>query len=276
MRRLLMVLAALGLLASACSSASDGDSLIGIRASTDPAVGDDRLLFAVHEVDGTRRGGPDEIVTVVASPLDEPNVELEADAIYTWIVPNAIGLYLANVPFDRPGTWQIDFAISTGERTEPFLIDIKAEPATAAPGEQAPLIETPTLVTTAIEDLTTDHDPLPSLYEMSLDTALTNDRKTVILFASPAFCTSAACGPMLAQTKELTLEYPEVDFVHVEVYGGFNEPGFVPDADHLVPAVVAFGLPTEPWVFVVDEDGVVTGRFDGVLGVGELEDLLSQ
>lgn len=274
MRRFILILAVAGLLASACSSTPAADPLIGIRASTDPAVGDDRLLFAVHELDGTRRGGPDEIVTIVASPLDNPSVELEAEATYTWIVPDAIGLYRASVPFDRPGTWQIDFAISTGEETEPFLVDIKSEPTTVALGEKAPLVETPTVATAELVDLTTDHDPLLSLYETPLDTALTNGTKTVVIFATPAYCTSAACGPMLDQTKTMTQDFPAVDFLHVEVYGGFNEPGFAPDLDHLVPAVVAFGLPTEPWVFVMDEDGLVIGRFDGVLGDGEVEALL--
>jgi hypothetical protein len=275
MRRLLLVLAVLALLVSACSSASKADPLVGIRASTDPAVGDDRLLFAVHEIGGTRRGGPDEVVTLVASPLDAPNVELEAEATYVWIVPGAIGLYLASVPFDRAGTWQIDFAISTGEPTEPFLVDIQAEPATVALGEPAPLVETPTVLTDPIEDLTTDNDPLLSFYSTSLDDALSNGRKTVVIFATPAYCTSAACGPMLEQTKTMASVYRDVNFLHVEVYGGFNEPGFEPDVAHLVPAVVAFGLPTEPWVFVMDEEGVVIGRFDGVLGDGEIESLLT-
>jgi hypothetical protein len=274
MRRLFLILAVLGLLASACSSTPQADPLIGIRASTDPAVGDDRLLFAVHELDGTRRGGPDEVVTLIASPLDNPSAELSAEAIYTWIIPDAIGLYLASVPFDRPGTWQIDFSISTGEATEPFLVDIKSEPTTVALGEKAPLVETPTLANADLADLTTDHDPLLPLYETSLDEALSNDRKTVVIFATPAYCTSAACGPMLEQTKTMAHQYGDVDFIHIEVYGGFNDPGFEPDADHLVPAVVAFGLPTEPWVFVMDEGGVVTGRFDGLLGDGEVETLL--
>ncbi len=274
MRRVLLVLTALALFASACSSTPEADPLIAIRASTDPAMGDDRLLFAVHEVDGTRRGGPDEVVTVVASPLDSPDTQLVADATWIWIVPDAIGLYLARVAFDRPGTWQIDFTVSTGEPTDPFLVDIQAEPRSTAIGEVAPAVETPTLSGTPLEDLTTDQDPLDSMYELSLDAALSNGRKTVVIFATPAFCTSAACGPMLEQTKTMAAEYPDVDFLHVEVYGGFNEPGFAPDVDHLVPAVVAFGLPFEPWVFVMDESGIVIGRFDGVLGEGEVESLL--
>lgn len=276
MRRTIVCIAVLALLATGCSSASQPDPLIGIRASSDPALGDDRLLFAVHELDGRRRGNPDETVTLVASPLDAPDTKLEAEGVFTWVVPDAFGLYLASVPFDRAGTWQIDFAISTGEETEPFLVDIAAEPATVAIGEPAPQVETPTVPVTPIEDLTTDPDPLISLYELSLDDVLSNGRKTVVIFATPAYCTSAACGPMLDQTKTMSVGYPNVDFVHIEVYGGFNEPGFAPDFDHLVPAVVAFGLPTEPWVFVMDESGAVSGRFDGVLGVGEIETLLEQ
>lgn len=274
MRQIVVLVVLLALFAAGCSSSSDADPLVGIRASADPAVGDDRLLFGVHELGGRRRGGPDEFVSIVASPLDAPEVTLEADATYTWIVPDAVGLYLAEVPFDRAGTWQIDFTITTGEATEPFLVDVKAEPTTTAIGELAPRIETPTLPGTPIEDLTTDYDPKNSLYETSLDAALSNGRKTVIIFATPAYCTSAACGPMLSQTKEMSTEYPDVDFLHIEVYGGFNEEGFAPDFDHLVPAVRAFGLQTEPWVFVTDEAGVVTGRFDGVLGDGEVEALL--
>jgi len=273
MKRLSLLLVATALVASACAG-NAGETLVGIRASTDPAVGDSRLLFAVNEIDGTRRGSPEEMVSVVASPLDDPNRSIEADAVFTWIVADSVGLYLADVPFDSAGLWQIDFTMSTGEDTEPFLIDIQAEPATVAIGEPAPLIATPTLSDTALEDITTDADPVLSLYELSLDQVLQNGRKSVVLFATPAFCTSAACGPLLNQTKELIDRAPDVDFVHIEVYEGFNEVGFAPDGEHLAPSVVAFGLPSEPWLFVVDEQGLVVARLEGVIGEGELEALL--
>jgi hypothetical protein len=79
---------------------------------------------------------------------------------------------------------------------------------------------------------------------------------------------------LLAQTKELIPRAPDVDFLHIEVYEGFNDPGFVLGRESLAPAVTSFGLPTEPWVFVMDEQGVVTARLEGVLVDGELEGLL--
>lgn len=278
MKRVILITVVAVLLAACGGSddgGSDGDVLVGIRATTDPAVGDSRLLFAVNEIGGTRRGSPEETVSVVAKPLDAPTKSLEDDAQFVWVVPDVSGLYLADIPFDSPGLWEIEFTISTGETTEPFLIDVQAEPATVAIGAQAPRIDTPTVADRPIDDLTTDPEPMLALYESSLADLLDNGRPTVALFATPAFCTSAACGPLLDHTKELVDDFPNADFIHIEVYEGFNESGFAPDVDHLVPAVVEFGLPSEPWIFVMDADGVVIARIEGVLADGELDALLA-
>ena len=141
-------------------------------------------------------------------------------------------------------------------------------------GEEAPLVATPTVADTPIEDLSTDFPIDERFYQVSLDEALANGRQTVAIFATPAFCTSAACGPMMNQVKDMAGAYPDVNWVHVEVYQGFNEADFAPDVDHLVPAVTEFGLPSEPWIFVMDEQGVVSARLEGVLAPGELEELL--
>ena len=217
-----------------------------------------------------RSSGP-----IVATSLDTPETKLSANADFIWVVPEAIGLYRADVAFDRPGLWEIEFEISTGERTQPFLVDVQAAPSTVAVGEMAPLTVTPTTDEAPIEDLTTDPAPFLSFYELSLDEAFTNGRQSVVIFATPAYCTSATCGPLLQQTKKAAGEFENVNFVHVEVYSGFNEEGFQPDVDHLVPAVVDFGLPSEPWIFVVDQDGVVKSRLEGVLGAGELAEVLN-
>lgn len=273
MRRILFLVAVLALVAVACSSSSE-EELIAIRASIDPAVGDERFLFAVNEIDGTRRGSPEEVVTVTAKALEDPDDVYEVPADFLWIIEGAFGLYRAPIPFDRAGQWEIDFEISTGEPTQPFLVLVAEEPTTVAVGEAAPAVATPTVATSSIEDLTTDFPVYEPFYEMSLDDALANGRQTVAIFATPAYCTSASCGPMMQQAKELALGYPDVNWVHVEVYQGFNEDGFAPDFDHLAPAVVEFGLPSEPWIFVMDESGTVEARIEGVLGDGELEAIL--
>jgi hypothetical protein len=270
-KRTVLLLAMIALLAASCSRGGDGELLVGIRASQDPAVGDSRFLFAVNEIDGTRRGSPDEMVSVTATSLESPDTVIETDAEFLWIIRDSIGLYLADLPFDRSGNWEIAFDISTGEDTQPFLITVADRPTTVAVGEPAPLVATPTVGDSAIEDITTDSPPEPAFYRTSLDDALTNGRKTVAVFSTPAYCTSAACGPMMQKAKELEKAYPGVNWVHVEVYEGFNDEGFAPDLDHLAPAVRAFRLPSEPWIFVMDERGVVMARIEGVIAPGELE-----
>jgi hypothetical protein len=56
----------------------------------------------------------------------------------------------------------------------------------------------------------------------------------------------------------------DVAFVHQEIY-----------VDNQIdkgqrPPVTAYGLPTEPWVFVVGTDGRVVARFEGAFSAKEL------
>jgi hypothetical protein len=95
----------------------------------------------------------------------------------------------------------------------------------------------------------------------------------VIVFATPAFCTTAICGPTMETTKAIALDHPDVNFVHVEVYENIDDPqGELVE----VEAVTEWGLQTEPWVFVVDAEGTVSARFEGTVGAAELERALEE
>ena len=39
----------------------------------------------------------------------------------------------------------------------------------------------------------------------------------------------------------------------------------------LVPAVEEWGLPTEPWVFIVDSNGLISAKFEQFTTAGEIE-----
>jgi hypothetical protein len=58
-----------------------------------------------------------------------------------------------------------------------------------------------------------------------------------------------------------------VGFVHVEIYEDLQAE--VEDLT-TVPAITEWGLPSEPWVFVVDSDGVVSAAFEGAASDEEL------
>ena len=136
--------------------------------------------------------------------------------------------------------------------------------------DPAPRSETPTGDEFPLAEISSDPDPDPSFYDLSLADAVADGRPTVVVFATPAFCQTAVCGPTLDIVKGMTGAHPGVDFVHVEVYTNLD------DAENLeiVPAVIEWGLPTEPWVFVVDADGIVIARFEGVISVEEISAVL--
>jgi hypothetical protein len=51
----------------------------------------------------------------------------------------------------------------------------------------------------------------------------------VLVFATPAFCQSAICGPMLDTVKKVAADYPTLTFINVEPYkmafiGGSLQP----------------------------------------------------
>jgi hypothetical protein len=280
MRRLLVILTVASLLGAACSGGGPSEAFpegaFAVNASSDVAVGVNRLLVGVSLPDGTRLGSPEDAVTFEISPLEDPGDVRSFPADFVWIVPDVVGIYRAEIEIERAGAWSVAVIPEDGASVTPSAFQVRAEPLTPAVGQAAIAVPTQTLADAEIDELTTDPDPDPRFYETSLDEALGSGRPTVVVFATPAFCQTAACGPMLESTKQVAPAYPDVGFVHVEVYTGFREEGFVPDAAHLAPAVQQWGLPSEPWVFVTDAAGTITAKFEGVLDPAELEEAIAE
>ena len=116
--------------------------------------------------------------------------------------------------------------------------------------------------------------------------AVTSGRPSLIFFATPAFCQSGFCGPTMELVKSVAREYAgRVGIVNVEPYELHDTvDGLRPllDADgHLQPVPAAeYGIPVEPYLFVVDAAGNVFAKFEGIVGSDELraalEDVLAE
>jgi hypothetical protein len=109
----------------------------------------------------------------------------------------------------------------------------------------------------------------------------------MVFFATPAFCQTGFCGPTVELVKSIAREYEgRVAYVNVEPYVLHETvDGLRPtlDADgHLQPVAAArdFGIPVEPYLFVVDAEGRVFAKYEGVVGADELraalEDALAE
>lgn len=265
MRRLASLLA----VALAVSACFGGSNTAGQLATSPPSIGtgEQRILVAVRDLD-TREMVATPDVTPVAVLRDEIGSPLgEYEGEFVWTIPDVAGLYAFHVEIPGPATYQL--TVDAGELGElpPIGFVAAADPVQIAVGESAPRSDTRTLADAPIEDLTSDPTPVDSYYEMSVAEAVESG-PSVLIFATPAWCTSQTCGPMLDQIQEIESEYPELNYVHVEVYENIhvaNREDLI-----LVPAVEEWGLPTEPWLYVTDDSGTVTAAFEGAVSDQEL------
>ena len=189
------------------------------------------------------------------------------------------GMHSLELSFDRPGMWEVEvrlprpdgstarsaFAFAVAERT---LAPAVGEPAPPSQNRAAGDVE-------SLRELTTGAEPDPALYRLSVAEALQQDRPLVVVFASPAFCTNALCGPQVEVLGELAAQYGErASFVHVDLYENPHEIRGDLDRAIRTPILEQWGVETDEWTFVVDVDGLVYARFEAFVTRDELEQSL--
>ncbi len=274
--RLLLAVALTALVAASCGDAGTDTAVASgpfpagsftVVASSDLAVGRDRLLLGVVGPDNQRLGAPHVAVSFELFPEEHPDELVSVPATFTWAIPERRGLYRAEVDFNRAGTWLVRVVPADGPPLGGRPLTVRAEPLTPAVGEPAPPSETPTGADFPLDQISTDPTPEPRFYELSVAEAVASGRPTVVVFSTPLYCATAVCGPTLDELKEVAAGYPDVNWVHVEIFTNLDDP----DNRQIVPAVQEWGLATEPWVFVVDAAGVVQARFEGVIDPDEIE-----
>ena len=231
-------------------------------------VGNQRVLLAIVDLNTNEfLASPD--IEATATLRDEFGSPLgEYPMQFVWTVPNVRGLYSVYFDIPEPATYQVTIDAGMLGDLGPIGLVAVADPLVISFGDDAPRSDTRTSAGQDLSQITSDPDPDPSFYELSVAEAIASG-PSVIVFATPAWCISESCGPLLEQVKSLAPGYPGVGFVHVEIYGNLQVQSF--DDLELVPAVVEWGLPSEPWVFVIDRDGVVTASFEGAASDLELE-----
>ena len=190
------------------------------------------------------------------------------------------GVYVATLNFDETGEWGLGLKLKNPDGSDTRAgtrVQVKSESATPALGAAAPRSQNKTMRDVGdLSELTTDLEPDPELYAITIEEALDEDIPLVVSFATPAYCKTATCGPQLDAIKELKAAHSDrVNFLHVEVYD--NPPEIRSDgisAARLSPTLAEWGLPTEPWTFVVGADGNVRAKYEGYVSSEELEDAI--
>lgn len=182
---------------------------------------------------------------------------------------SAQGIYVSHLSFDKPGTWGVEVLLEeNGNAVDSarVQVDVLASSTSPAIGSRAP--RSHNVIASDVSDLATidtSDPPDPRLHQVRIDDAIARGRPLLIAFATPRYCTSRVCGPVLDIVRLIMPKYQDrLAFVHQEIWEDFS-------AQKELPTVREWNLLSEPWIFLVDAKGVVRGKFAGVTTAKELE-----
>ncbi len=252
-----------------------GAKVYPVVVSSELVVGENRFLVALFDHEDAPTGSPETSVRAEFFDLDDSAEEpvAEADLDFIWAIEPVRGLYKTDVRFDEPGHYGIAVTVK-GPGLDELVrgsFDVAEEGSSPGIGEKVPASATPTARSGgSLEEITTDRHPELRFYDTSVKEAVGSGEPFVVTFATPKFCSSSVCGPTLETVKEVAEDFPKLTFIHVEVYTNLGQP----DNLKVVPSVEEWGLPSEPWVFVVDGRGRVAAKYEGVVSADELRDAL--
>lgn len=190
-----------------------------------------------------------------------------------------------DAPFHANGEWRVLAMVSEGGGTKYTVVpsavvghfphptkgEPKSPPNPPDVGEPAPRVHTPTAADVNGElskiDTRIPHD---QMHKDDLAEVLGKE-PVVLLFATPQFCQSRVCGPVVDEEEQVHVtDGKGVAFIHMEIYKE-NDP-----SRGARPQVRAFRLESEPWLFVIDRHGIIRTRIEGAWSVKELEKALAE
>ncbi len=251
-----------------------GEDVAIVPGTSDYGPGRNRVSFLVVDSQSRLVERPTARVWIARDLKEEPYAEtvahLEPIGVPGGDKADAQAIYVAEVDTPEPGKYWL-LAEPVGGTPIQALGNVLVGKKAVAPDVGGPAVasKTPTLASTGgnLKALTTSRRPDPALYRSSVAQALAAGNPFVVSFATPLYCQSRTCGPVVdvvsAVRKKLGAK--GVSFIHVEIYEG-NDP-----AKGVNRWVDEWKLPTEPFTFVVDSGGIIRAKLEGAFSVGELE-----
>jgi protein SCO1/2 len=197
--------------------------------------------------------------------------------------------FVAVLDIPSPGPWRVE-VIAAGPVIGRGIGDLVAlDPGGTAPlGRPAPDIATLTAAEVpTLTWLTTDPLPDARLTVISTGDALAARQPWVLVVDSAAFKVTPACGKALALAKRLLDRWTDVPFIHHEPYaydvittepvlrGTLDQPVLTDVATSWGIGAEPWGAASMPWIFIIDGDGIVRAKYQGILGSADVDVMLA-
>ncbi|MEO6121547.1 MAG: hypothetical protein ABIW46_04845 [Acidimicrobiales bacterium] len=253
---------------AACGSGSSDDAAVKVTNPDDSAVNKPGSRLNLVVASYVHTSGPEQRLTLAllnddaSGPLlpDGPvsfsidGTDVEAELYADGSIP--LPYYLVRHRFEQPGV--VTVKAVTGAKNGEAAVEVLDPAGVKIPIPGTALISTPTPTVAdarGVDPICTAEPACP-LHEISIDAALAEKRPLAVLFATPARCMSRLCGPVLDNLLAYREAFADrVRFVHVEIYATRTGQGFA-------PAVSAYHLDSEPFLFLAGADGMVRERLD--------------
>lgn len=260
--------------AAAAATASAGGALVPARKQITPRVtssdlhaapGLQRVAFVTYRGARPVSKGPARLL--LAPPGSDRFTAYDAER-YTNGLPAGRGIYVTSAALPTAGIWTA-LAEVQGERIR-FPLQVKPAAEAPAIGAVAPAGPSPTTTATMGVDPICTRRPKCPLHDVSLSDVI-GKQPVAVMFATPALCQTQYCGPVLDELLDVMGPYQQrgVQMVHVEIYESTR-------GATVAPTVEAWNLPSEPWLFTIDANGVIRDRLDGAFATDEVRAALDR
>lgn len=186
-------------------------------------------------------------------------------------------IFTTNVDFNQAGLWGAQLRVKTGNKTyDNLLVTFAVLERTSEPsiGDQAPRTKQKLAKDVAnLAEIDSSKTTHPELHNITVADAIASGKPSLVAFVTPAFCQTRFCGPVM-------------DTVVVPAYQQYKDRVHV---IHIEPVDLAFArkgtlvagrefeewkLRSEPFIFVVNGQGAVTAKFEGVIDFAEVKQAL--
>ena len=177
--------------------------------------------------------------------------------------------------FPAKGVYDVSAKVDGAKLNSSLIVVDPSEVKMPVVGQPLPSAPTPTLTNTLEVNPICTLVPTCPFHEHNLEDVIGTGRPIVLLLATPAYCQTTACGPILEtlMTESAALP-PEVIVIHSEVYKDPTTAKDLNDAT-LAPLPMAYNMSFEPSLFVADSAGTLVARGDIVVDATEMRQMLA-
>lgn len=176
--------------------------------------------------------------------------------------------------FPTPGVYDVDTeyrGLRLNSQVQVFAPDEVEQPLV---GSVLPPTSTPTTEQSFGVDPICTLNPQCPFHTDDLAAVLGTGRPMAVLLASPAYCRTSVCGPILDILIDEAAAFEDLVIIHSEVYRNPKGVTDLSDAE-LAPLPTDYRMSFEPCLFVTDAQDRLVARGDIVVDRVEMRQLLS-